>query len=245
MFGIPKDRHEFRFASLNSLRNPLLKASLTALLVCEFCLLQTGTSQAEIVAFLTEARPAGGERFESDLVMSGTAGMIGDTVELINLDVFFTTVNAAPLTDFTKVRFDAASRFLPWQDDQQFGMTPGFESVVVLDSFATVSAEPFTITDTDPFTIGTLTFDYSSFGLQEGDTIRLDILGRNDGSQTRTTSVAIRPSGSALTTLVDPDFSTPAGSEQSLFTITAIPEPGAGMFLAALGVAVCARRRRK
>ena len=234
MFGIPKDRHKLRLASL------------AALLTFIFCSLHPATSQAEIVAFLTEARAAGGERFESDLVMSGTAEMIGDTIELINLDVFLTTVNAAPLADFTKVRFDAASRFLPWQDDQQFGMTPGFfESIVVLDSFATGSAEPFTITDTDPFTIGTLTFDYSSFGLQEGDTITLDILGRNDGSQTRTTSVAIRPSGSALTTLVDPDFSTPAGSEQSLFTITAIPEPGAGMFLAALGVAICARRRRK
>lgn len=217
---------------------------VSTLIIVGFCTLSVTSSDAAIIAYLTEARSVAGERFESDLVMSGTADMIGDEVELINLDVIRTTVQSVQVTDFTKLRFDAAPRFALWQAGQQFGGTPGFESQIVLDSFAVTGAMSFPIADTSPFQIGTITFDYSGLGLKVGDSITLNIFGANDGSATRTTSVAIRPSGSAVTILQNPDFSSPAGSEQITFTIpTAIPEPSSVLLLCIVSVAFFTGRR--
>ncbi|MCS7469614.1 hypothetical protein NZK35_23435 [Stieleria sp. ICT_E10.1] len=202
---------------------------------------------ADVVAYLTPSRAATGERFETDLVFSGTADAVGDIVEWINLDIVKSTINAVPLTDYGRVRFDATARFASWFDGRQFGSgSPGFESQIVLESFLPDPPVPFEITSTDAFEIGTLTFDYSGLGLQPGDTITLDIFGGNDGSSTRTTSVAIRPSGAQQTMLVDPLFSSPLGSERSVFTIpTAIPEPSATLFLSLTLLGVCVRRSRR
>jgi len=201
---------------------------------------------AAIVAYLSETRQVVGERFESDLVMSGSADMIGDEIELISLDVVRSTVKTVPLADFTLVRFDAAPRFADWQGDQQFGVNPGFESSIALDSFASGTAVPFPIVNTNPFEVGILTFDYSGLGLQIGDSITLNVFGQNDGTTTRTTSVAIRPSGSTMTTLVNPEFTSEAGSEQSTFTLsTTVPEPGGVIMLAAGVLAIVTRRRKR
>ena len=202
---------------------------------------------AAIIASLSEARAISGEKFESDLVMSGTSDAIGDTIEFIELDVILSTVKSEPLSDFSKVRFDASPRFAPWQGDQQFGSPPGFESRVSLIALPTDGPLPFPITDTNPFRVGTITFDYNGMGLQGGDSITLNIFGRDDGSATRTTSVAIRPAGSSETTFVNPDFSSPAGSERSTFTVpTAIPEPGLSAFLSfAFATVFVGRRSRR
>ena len=68
---------------------------------------------AAIIASLSESRAISGEKFESDLVMSGTSDAIGDTIEFIELDVILSTVKSETLSDFTKVRFDASPRFAP------------------------------------------------------------------------------------------------------------------------------------
>lgn len=199
---------------------------------------------AEIVAYLTETRAGVGERFETDFVLSGTSDMIGDEIELINLDVVGSSVNSVPISDFTRIRFDASPRFAPWHDGQQFGGPQTLKSVITLDAFATGSAVAFPIEDTNPFLIGTLTFDYGGLGLQVGDSISLNILGTNDGSATRTTSVGIRASGASDLALVNPDFSSPAGSQLTTFTITtAIPEPGSAVILSLACIGVIARRR--
>ncbi|QDV41581.1 hypothetical protein Enr13x_14240 [Stieleria neptunia] len=202
---------------------------------------------ADIVAYLAPSRAATGERFETDLVLSGTADAIGDVVEWINLDIVESTINATPLTDYGRVRFDARTTFAAWFDGRQFGTgSAGFESQIVLESFLPAPPVPFEITNTDPFEIGTLTFDYSGLGLQPGDTITLDIFGVPDGSSTRTTSIAIRPSGAQQTMLVNPVYTSPLGSEQSRFTIpTAIPEPGSAAFLMATLLGVYVRRCRR
>ncbi len=180
-------------------------------------------------------------------MLAGTADAIGDVIELINLDIVQSTINAAALTDYSRVRFDARPQFAPWHDGQQFGSgSSGFESQIVLDSYLPDEPIPYEITTTDPFAVGTLTFDYSGLGMQPGDTVTLDIFGRDDGSATRTTSIAVRASGESVTMLVNPEFSSPNGSEKSVFRITAIPEPGSVAFLAATlwGVSACHRRRR-
>ena len=201
---------------------------------------------AAMVAFLTDSRAATGERFEADLLLAGKPDMIGDEVELINLDIFNSLVNATPLTDFGRVRFDSEPRFAPWQDGQQFGVTPDFESVIVLDAFASVPVSTYPIVDTNPFLVGTFTFDYSGLGLKEGDTITLDLSGREDGTPTRTTSIAIRAQSTSTTVLCDPDFSSSFGSERSIFRIpTAIPEPNAATILALLSLGIFTRRRSK
>ncbi|MDV6031807.1 MAG: hypothetical protein F9B45_17290 [Phycisphaera sp. RhM] len=214
---------------------------------CAFGCWSVQPCPAEIVAHLTPSRAATGERFETDLVFSGTADAVGDLVEWINLDIVKSTINAVPLTDYGRVRFDAAARFASWFDGRQFGTgSAGFESQIVLESFLPNPPVPFEITSTDAFEIGTLTFDYSGLGLQPGDTISLDIFGGSDGSSTRTTSVAIRPSGTSLTTLVNPAFTSASGSERSAFTIpTAIPEPSAALFLSLTLLGVGMRRSRR
>ena len=215
----------------------------TVFLVASFCV-DLRPSRAAIVAYLTESRALPGERFETDLVFSGSLDMIGDVIELINLDVLNSKINALPISDFSRVRFDASARFAPWQDGQQFGTSPGFESQVTLDSFAAPTPTPFPISDTDPFTVGTLTFDYGGLGLQTGDSVTLDIRGRNDGTATRTTSIAIRPLGTSMTMLVNPEFSSPAGTERSTFTIvTAIPEPSLATALSLVCIGAVMRRR--
>ncbi|QEG00944.1 hypothetical protein Mal15_50200 [Stieleria maiorica] len=204
---------------------------------------------AVVVAYLTPSRAVAGEQFESDLMLAGSADAIGDVIELINVDIVQSTINTAALSDYSRVRFDARPQFALWHDGQQFGSgSPGFESQIVLDSFLPSEPIPYEITTTDPFSVGTLTFDFGGLGLQPGDTITLDILGRDDGTATRTTSIAIRASGASETTLVNPAFSSPNGSEKSVFTIaTAIPEPGPIVFLATtlLGAVVCRRSRRR
>ena len=228
---------------------------LAIALVFAFFLAGMQTCPAAVVAFLTTSRAISGERFETDLMFAadprdplipGEPGVIGDQIEWINLDIFNSLVNAAPLTDFGRVRFDSAPRFADWQDGQQFGLTPSFESVVVLDSFASSPVSPFTIVDIDPFIIGTFTFDYSGLGLQPGDKITLDLSGRNDGSSTKTTSIAIRSASTSTTALFDPDFTSSFGSEITVFQIpTAIPEPGAAVVLGLLSASVLIRRRRR
>jgi hypothetical protein len=217
-----------------SLLNRTDKTAFWKLVGCGmfFCISGIAPCDAAIIAYLSESRAISGEKFESDLLMAGTSDGIGDIVEFIDLDVIKSTVNSSQLTDFTKIRFDASPRFAPWQDGQQFGSTPGFESRISLESFGPVGATPYPIVDTNPFQIGTITFDYSGIGLQVGDSITLDLLGVDDGTGIQTTSVAIRPAGSLLTTLVNPDFTSSAGSERNTFTIpTAIPEPGLSAFL--------------
>ncbi|MEO1525857.1 MAG: hypothetical protein AAFX06_10495 [Planctomycetota bacterium] len=206
--------------------------------------LGAGIASAEIVGFLDGARAIGGERFESDLFLAATAGRIGDDIELISLDIINSTIEGSPLTDFGRVQFDAAPTFAPWQASEQFGTTPGFESQILLDGFAP-GAVVFTLANTSPFRIGTFTFDYSNLGLQEGDSITLDIVGVSDGTSTLTTSVAVRDNPSGATELINPDFSTPSGSGQVNFIVTAIPEPGPTMAIFLIAVASTLQRRRQ
>lgn len=211
------------------------------------CLLDANPCHGAIFAFLTKARDSGSEQFQTDLMFAGSADMVGDDIELVNLDIFNSTVNSVPLSGYSRVRFDAAPVFLPWHDGTQFGDTVGSESVITLDSFATVTALPFTIADTNPFRFGTFTFDYQGLGLQIGDTITLDLLGRDDGTSTRTTSIAVRPSGTTTTLLIDPDFSSLPNAFRSSFTLTtAIPEPSglAVLVFAAVGLVSWRRSRR-
>lgn len=92
--------------------------------------------------------------------------------------------------------------------------------------------------------VGTFRFDYAGITLQTGDTITLDIFGRDDGTPGRTTSVAIRESGGSQTQLINPDFTSPLGSFQTTFGITAIPEPSSvGMLLFTAGCLFPRRRR--
>lgn len=214
---------------------------------CWFGCLSVQDCPADIVAYLTPSRADTGERFQTDLVLSGTADAVGDMVEWINLDIVKSTINAVPLTDYGRVRFDATARFASWFDGRQFGSgSAGFESQIVLESFLPDPPVPFEITSTEAFEIGTLTFDYSGLDLQPGDTITLDIFGGNDGSSTRTTSVAIRSSDTQETIYVNPVFSSSLGSEQSVFAIpTAIPEPGSTVFLISTLLGVCVRRSRR
>jgi hypothetical protein len=206
----------------------------------------SGQCEGSIVAYLTEAQVVSPERFETDLMLFGSADRIGDEIELINLDIVKSTIRSQPLTDFERVWFDAAPPFAPWQSDQQFGMTPGFESIIVLDAFASGGAIPYPLTDTNPFRVGTLTFDFSGLGLQVGDSITLNIAGQDDDSQTRTTSIAIRPSGSSMTILLNPEFPTNGETERSTFTlVTAVPEPGVACLLTFAIVSMLMRRRNR
>lgn len=241
--------HHHRFARgfLSAWASLMGRATLMGVVV--FSCMNTAVAtkcSAAIVGFLTDSRMISGERFQSDLLLAADAGMVGDEIELINLDLFHSRINSGRLTDFGRVRFDSAPRLAAWQDGQQFGVTPGFESVIVLDAYANASALPYPITDTDPFFVGTFTFSYGGLGLGVGDTITLDLSGRDDGSASKTTSIAIRTSSSSTTALFEPDFSTSFGSETSVFQVpTAIPEPGAFAVLGLLVVGVFARRRRR
>ena len=117
--------------------------------------------------------------------------------------------------------------------------------MIFLDAFANAPPVPFPVTDTNPFRVGTFTFDYGGLGLQLGDSVTLDIFGRDDGSATRTTALAVRPPGSAMTIQINPDFATPPGSARSVFTITVIPERGSPIVLAMICVLVGTRRRTR
>ncbi|MEL6104977.1 MAG: hypothetical protein AAFU85_03020 [Planctomycetota bacterium] len=215
------------------------------LLLAMSSLASVSSAKAEVIGFLDGVRDIGGERFQSDFFLAGTSARIGDDIELITLDVINSQVAGTALADFTRVTFDASPTFVPWQAAEQFGVTPGFESQILLDAFAP-GAVVFTLADTNPFRVGTLTFDYSNLGLQTGETITLDIVGVSDGSATLTTSVAVRDNPSGVTELLNPNFSTALGSGQIAFTVSAIPEPsGAVMCLMAFSLGLAGRRRRR
>jgi hypothetical protein len=203
----------------------------------------TSTCRAAIVMGFSESRSLAGEQFETDLVLSATTDQIGDEIEGINLDIVQSTINGQPLTEFGRVRFDATPTFAPWFDGAQFGEISGGESQLLLNTFATDAAEPFPITDTDPFLVGTFRFDYSGLGLTAGDTATLNLLGEDDGSGTRTTSILLRRNGETTSQFVNPAFNLPGGSESRSFMITAIPEPDA-LFLILVGIGVCRLPRR-
>lgn len=232
-------------ARLSFMSYPRAVTTCRLLLLATLALASTGNAKAEIIGFLDGVRDVGGERFQSDFFLAGTAGRIGDDIELITLDVINSEINGSALADFSRVRFDASPTFVPWQAGEQFGVTPGFESQILLDAFAP-GAVVFTLADTNPFRIGTFTFDYSNLGLHPGETITLDIVGVSDGSATLTTSVAVRDNPSGATELLNPNFSTGLGSGQVAFTVSAIPEPtGAMMCLMTTFALGLARRRRR
>ena len=60
-----------------------------------------------------------------------------------------------------------------------------------------------------------------------------------------TTSVAVRDNPSGATALLNPDFSTAAGSGQVTFIVTAIPEPGSTVWLGIAALIVGLRSRSR
>ena len=154
-------------------------------------------------------------------------------------------VGDAPLADFSRVTFAPAARFDPWDDGSQFGSTPGFESQISIDAFASPAAVNYVIDDEVPFRVGTLRFRVAGIALRSGETVRLDISGRDDGSSSRTTSVAIRGTD-GITRLVDPQFNSPLGSAVAQYPpVVAIPEPATVCLLVAIGILLGSSRTRR
>ncbi len=222
-----------------------MRATVLLLILLNHCVLSVAAARAEVVGYLTSAREAGANHFETDLFLFGSADRVGSVIEWINLDIANSTVAGQPLTEYSRVVFGASPAFQPWAAGESFGSgDPGFESQISLDSFAP-SAAPYPIDDTDPFRIGTFRFDYAGIVLQPGETIRLDIAGRDDGTPSQTTSIAVRGTDQ-VTRLFDLPFESPFGSSVAEFSDpTVIPEPGVAVWLTVvLGVAWCGRRRR-
>ncbi len=204
-----------------------------------------GAVRAEWIGYLTPAREAGATRFETDLYFAGASAAVGSEIELINLDIANSTVAGQALKQYARVAFLPAPAFDPWHDGAGFGSTPGFESQITLDAFAAPAAVTYVVEDAGPFRVGTFRFDYDGIVLQPGETIRLDVSGRDEGADSRTTSMAVR-GADQMTRLVDLQFTSPLGSAVAEFPRpTVIPEPPLAVWLAAVvGAAVCGRRRR-
>lgn len=213
------------------------------LLACTATLLLLGRRcNAEMVAYLSDARAVSSHQFASDLVFRATADHIGDELEFVEIDLSLSTVSETSLTNFSLVQFDAAFPFSEWQATS-FGQNPDSPSRLVMEPFSPPGTDVFSIVDTNPFLIGTLTFDFSSLALSDGDTVRLDITGIDDGTEVRTTAVSLRSAGES--TLLDLTYTDPNGGPTTSYTITSIPEPGVlsiGLFFS---TGVLLRRRRR
>lgn len=202
-------------------------------------------TSAEIFASLGPARDLGGERFEADFFFAASSDRIGDRIELLNFDIFNSTINDTPLADYTRMSLELAPGFENWQGDQRFGQSSGFfASVVTLTGFGG-DAEPYTLVDSNEFRVSTFVFDYSGLGLQVGDSVTLDLSGRPDGSDTLTSAIGINSAETGQTENLDLTFTTNDGvsSSQTTFTIaTAIPEPASTLVLALAGACIACTR---
>jgi hypothetical protein len=203
-------------------------------------------SHADLVAYLTDAEAAGPQQFETGLYFQGSEEFVGQQIEFINLDIIHSRVGEEPLDQFGRVTFQAAPPLAPWQSQHAFGTLPGFESQLVLDSYAVPEAVPFPVVDTNPFHVGTFRVDYAGLGLQPGQTITLNVSGRDDASGSRTTSVAVAEAAGEPVRLIDPLFSSPRGTDTSVYSVpTAIPEPSAATWLALIAwINIFLRRKR-
>lgn len=222
-----------------------MRATVLLVILLSHCVFSRSAAWGEVVGYLTSARGAGGNHFETDFFLFGSADRVGSVIEFINLDIANSTVAGQPLTEYSRVDFQAAPAFQPWAAGESFGSgDSGFRSQISLDSFAP-SAETFLIENTDPFRVGTFRFDYGGIVLAPGETIRLDISGRDDGTQSQTTSIAVRGTDQ-VTRLFDLPFTSSFGTSVAEFPdTTVIPEPGVGIWLAAVFGAVWFGRRRQ
>ncbi len=184
-----------------------------------------------------------------DVSFAFTPDLVGGDIEFIQLDAINSDVNGSPLTDFSLLTLTPVGPFVDWFDGTQFGAIPGFESIVILDAFSSLTSFPFTIPSTAPITVGKLTFDYSTLGLPPGDEVTIDITGMFDGFSNSTT-LAVLPPGGFFPDFIDPTFA--PGSQTVVIPgdppppqPNVIPEPGIGVIFAALGITCLARRRRR
>ena len=219
------------------------------------CVLSTNAS-AGIFGSLGTLRELANEKFEADFFLQAMTDSIGDDLEFINIDMINSNVSGTPL-DPTRVEFHASTRdhdFVTWQAGAQFGdMGFGFESVVSLAIFDTSQA--YTL-PTSPFLVGTFTVDYSGLGLTIGDSVTLDITGVDDGTGSRTTSVAVTKDRGLLTEVtefIDPTFSSSNGPGARTFTLSsgpppppppAVPEP-TSLLITLSGLLAASRIRRR
>ncbi|MEO1527559.1 MAG: PEP-CTERM sorting domain-containing protein [Planctomycetota bacterium] len=184
-------------------------------------------ASAGIIGYLGGIRALADQKFETDFFLQATPDSVGKDLDLINIDMINSDVNGTAL-DPALVQFQASTvdhDFLEWQRGQQFNTTFGFETEISLVAFDLMtSATPYRLT-ANPFLVGTFTVDYSSLGLVNGDQVTLDITGVDMGFGSRSTSVAIFNPGSLFSELVDPDFSSSAGTGAQTFTLTSGPPP--------------------
>ena len=195
-----------------------------------------------VTARLSEPRvmPLQG-RFEVDLQLEFSADWVGGEIEFLNLDVVNSNVNGTPIDLFNVIEFEARLPFDSWQIESRFGANPGvFRSQMLLDSFAGATSTPFLITDTEPVKVGTFTMNYVSLAALPGDDVTLDVIGVDDGSPTKTTSLAMVAPGASVPSFVDPVFEPGART----VTVVAVPEPSVIAVVAVACAALLCRRRR-
>ncbi|WP_197454539.1 hypothetical protein Pla52nx_001246 [Stieleria varia] len=217
-------------------------ATLCLTIACSVFAVTAPPAAAEITVVLSEARDQPTvQKFEVDLQLTFTDDLFNGDLEFVNLDIINSSYNGNPLTHFGLVQFQATAPFDDWQGGSQFGGPPGFESQVMLDAFASAMSSPETVLNGDPITIGTFTFNYQPLGLMEGDTVTLDVFGFDDGSGSRTTSVAFRNPADLLPRLVNPVFA----PQSRTIVVSAVPEPFGILFLSAVSLPLIACRRRR
>ena len=238
-------------------------------LVCVCVGPTTKVNAGVVYGGLSEFREVSAGVLESDLYMSVSADLAGVGNELIAIetDVFHSHVIKSGTTTSIgvgEITFDAKNEFDDWQDSTSLEVgdldpvPPRIKIVEILDYYSfSFQSTPKILTDTQPFLLGTFRVDYTAFNLGVGDSVTLDITGRNSTLGTPSTSATVaEPNFGPSFPLFSLNHSGNVGPGIRTFTLTSggggggggggvIPEPSSGlMFLMFGGLAASHRRRR-
>lgn len=221
--------------------------------------------EGELVAYLTAPKAVSPLGFESDLMIRAMGRSVGQELEFINLDSYFSRIQrfqqaAQRLgtldqgSGYQRVDIKISSRFASWFDGQGFGTRDGFESQVSLDAFADSSSpSPLLLAEEETLRIATLRVDFGGLDLRSGDSVTLDLLGQTDEVGARTTSFVLRDPTTQTASLVEPVFRRPGENTEtnedaafeSTMTIAVVPEPTTLMPLCLGSLFAFVLRRRR